>query len=157
MLELLDFPVVRPKQKQQMSTDLEKMSQNERLELFNQATDHLKRQGISFKTIAAKVHFKIPALSYKRIRNIRTDSVKTYPSVEELRAIFDTFPEELKTIRDDIGQPSPMERRVTELEEKIKEVMDFKKNEEEKMKLYARVLKLQNELEDAYKKLKQQE
>lgn len=103
------------------------MDQDERRDLFLRATDALMDHGKKLQSIANRmyridptIYKKGPEKFYKRIRNIRTVSLGVYPGVKELQLLFEAYPDELSVIRGEIGQPSPLEREVSELKKEVR-------------------------------------
>lgn len=97
------------------------LTPDERRELFIKATDHLKSQGVSFKTIAAKIRRKVPRMNYARLKNIRIDGAPNVkPSVNEIEVLFTDFEDRLSDFLAKIGEPTPEQKKMEDLEKRIK-------------------------------------
>lgn len=131
----------------------EHMDSDERLELFRKAANALMEHRKSLKSAANRMYLIDPTIYpkgsekfYKRIRNINSSSVKVYPSVEELKLIFEAYPDELATIREEIGEPSPLEREMQKLWAEVEKLKAWNNHER------AQLLKEIRRLEELLKK-----
>jgi len=79
------------------------------------------------------IYPKGPEKFYKRIRNINSSSVKVYPSVEELKLLFEAYPDELAAIREEIGEPSPLEREMQKLWAEVEKLKAWNSHEREQL------------------------
>lgn len=132
---------------------LDEMSEQELRDLFIEATNVLKSKKIGTTKAAQRIHLEkgIVRMNPKRAINIRSDSVRLIPDVEEVQALFDLYPDELKELREQIGQPSPIELKLQELDERISRQEEYSSQEiqrlmKERARLYQKIAELQEKL-----------
>lgn len=90
-------------------------------------------------------------MTQKRMRNIRADGAPhVYPSAIELHALIDLYADRLTPILESIGEPSPAEAKLLEVEARIEELERY--NQLDRAALLQRIEELQQELELERKK-----
>ena len=130
--------------------ELTELTQEQRRGVFIKATDTLRAQKIKYSEIARIMHQKVPRMDYSRMKNLRVDPPNTWPSIEEIEALFNLFPDELAGIMDELSRPSPEQQKMQALEERIRALEQW--NEKERAELLLKVARLELELEKTKKK-----